>query len=151
MKPYSNDLRIKIVEAYQNKEGSMRQLAKRFSVSLYFIATLLKRYKETGKVDPKPHGGGQQPKIDEERLSTLRKLTEKNADGTVEEIQKLFVSQTQIEVSRATVGRALLKIKLTRKKNCASRRTKHRKSQATSQRISQRDRECSPRKLGIYR
>ena len=33
MKPYSLDLRQKIVVAYENKEGSIRQLAKRFKVS----------------------------------------------------------------------------------------------------------------------
>ncbi|KJU85248.1 hypothetical protein MBAV_002553, partial [Candidatus Magnetobacterium bavaricum] len=33
MKTYSADLRAKIVEACTNKEGSLRQIAKRFKVS----------------------------------------------------------------------------------------------------------------------
>ena len=37
MKTYSIDLRQKTIEAYQNQEGSQRQLAKRFKVSLSFI------------------------------------------------------------------------------------------------------------------
>jgi transposase len=37
MKAYSLDLRQKVIDAYNYKEGSQRQLAKRFSVSLSFI------------------------------------------------------------------------------------------------------------------
>ena len=37
MKAYSNDLRRKIIEAYQKKEGSLRKLAKRFAVSFSFV------------------------------------------------------------------------------------------------------------------
>ncbi|PSO78773.1 MAG: hypothetical protein BRC44_10280 [Cyanobacteria bacterium QS_4_48_99] len=52
MKTYSIDLRQKIIEAYQNQEGSQRQLAKRFKVSLSFIEKLFKQYRETGSVTP---------------------------------------------------------------------------------------------------
>jgi transposase len=53
MKPYSIDLRQKIVDAYSNQEGSYRELAQRFSVSFSFVKRLLKRYKDTGKIEPK--------------------------------------------------------------------------------------------------
>ena len=39
MKAYSSDLRKKIIEAYQKKEGSLRKLAKRFSVSFIAVFT----------------------------------------------------------------------------------------------------------------
>ena len=58
MKPYSLDLRQKVVEAYSNKEGSFRRLAKRFKVSLSFIQRLIKRYREEGTIAPKTGGGG---------------------------------------------------------------------------------------------
>ncbi len=32
MKPYSLDLRQRVVEAYENKEGSLRRIARRFKV-----------------------------------------------------------------------------------------------------------------------
>ena len=57
MKAYSNDLRKKIIEAYQRKEGSLRKLAKRFSVSFSFVWRLVKRFRKSGSVAPKPHGG----------------------------------------------------------------------------------------------
>ncbi len=61
MKAYSNDLRKKILEAYDKKEGSLRKLAKQFSVSFSFVWRLVKRFRKFGIVDPKPHGGG--PKL----------------------------------------------------------------------------------------
>ncbi len=40
MRAYSTDLRQKVIDAYENQEGSQRNLAKRFSVSLTFIQKL---------------------------------------------------------------------------------------------------------------
>lgn len=41
MKAYSTDLRQKVMDAYDNLEGSQRELAKRFSVSLSFVQSKL--------------------------------------------------------------------------------------------------------------
>jgi hypothetical protein len=41
---YSIDLRQKILSAWQNKEGTQRELAKRFKVSLSFLGDFLRRY-----------------------------------------------------------------------------------------------------------
>ena len=49
---YSIDLRKKILTAWQNKEGSQRELAKRFKVSLSFIRNFLRRYREIGEIVP---------------------------------------------------------------------------------------------------
>ena len=66
MKAYSLDLRQKIVDAYNQREGSQRQLAKRFRVSLTFIENLLKRYRTDGTIEPRAHGGGQVAKVSRE-------------------------------------------------------------------------------------
>ena len=44
MKVYSSDLREKVLKAYNDKEGSMRELAKRFMVSLSFVFNLIRRF-----------------------------------------------------------------------------------------------------------
>jgi transposase len=56
MRPYSQNLRLRVVQAYENREGSMRQLAVRFRLSLSCVRDLLTRYRATGDVAPKPHG-----------------------------------------------------------------------------------------------
>jgi transposase len=40
-------------------------------VSLNFVWLLLERFRETGRVDPKPHGGDQPPKIQGKDMETL--------------------------------------------------------------------------------
>lgn len=57
MKAYSLDLRQKIIE-HQQEAVSQRQIAKRFGVATSFTIKLLKQYRETGSMEPKPHAGG---------------------------------------------------------------------------------------------
>ena len=64
MKAYSLDLREKVLTAYHQKEGSIRQLAKRFTVSPRFVGELMARLRRTGSYAPHPHRGGNPPRID---------------------------------------------------------------------------------------
>ena len=64
MKPYSLDLRHRVLDAYRGGEGSQRQLAARFRVSLSFVRNLLRLARETGDVAPRPHAGGHRPTLD---------------------------------------------------------------------------------------
>src|SRR5512135_1443030 len=86
MKPYSIDLRQRIAAAVDHGEGSFRQIARRFRVSLSFIARLLRRRRQTGTLEPKPHGGGHPPALDLEGEDRLRELALKPAywDGALE-------------------------------------------------------------------
>ncbi len=79
-KPYSIDLREKIVTAYENQEGSMQKLAERFKVSKNFVADLLCRLKQTGQVAPKPHGGGRSPSVKAQGETFLTELIKSQPD-----------------------------------------------------------------------
>lgn len=120
MKPYSNDLRQCVVEAYENKKGSYRRLADIFMVSLSFIQDIIKLYRQTGSVVPKPHSGGVSPKISGNGLETVRKLCEKTPDATLKELCLQFYGITDITVSQSVMHNALKKLDLTRKKNFQS-------------------------------
>jgi len=116
MRPYSLDLRKKIIDAYLNKEGSIRGLAERFKVSFRFVWGLIDRYRKTGIMAPKPHGGGYPPTIKEENYEILRKIEKENSDATLEELCDLFEKQCHIKPSKAGMHRTLKKLNLTRKK-----------------------------------
>jgi hypothetical protein len=47
---YSIDLRQKILSAWPNKEGTQRELAKRFKISLSFLRDFFRRYRETTQI-----------------------------------------------------------------------------------------------------
>jgi transposase len=116
MKAYSSDLRKKIIEAYQKKEGSLRKLAKRFSVSFSFVWRLVKRFRKSGNVAPKPHGGGLKPKLDQVDLVILREVSDANQDATLAELSDLFFKRTEIRVSGSTITQKLRRLRISRKK-----------------------------------
>lgn len=116
MKAYSNDLRQKILEAYLKGEGSIRQVAKRFSVSKSFVEKLLKRYRETDQIEALPRGGKVPAKLTTEQVRLVAQLVEADNDATLEELCEQLVEAIQVRVSRATMGRVVQKLKLTRKK-----------------------------------
>ena len=48
MAPYSMDLRERVAAAVDHREGSQREIARRFRVSLSFLVGLLQRRREAG-------------------------------------------------------------------------------------------------------
>lgn len=116
MKPYSKDLCERIIKAYWNGEGSIRDIAKRFMVSPNFVWLLLQRHLSTGSVDPKPHRGGRPSVMTELRLLELRELVEAQNDATLEELRDRFQQATGVSVSVGTISLALKKLGLSRKK-----------------------------------
>lgn len=115
--PLSLDLRKRIISASQTKEGSQRQLAKRFKVSLSFIRDLTRRYRETGTIEPKPHGGGAVAKLDQKHLPIIKTLVENQPDALLEELCERFTEQTTVQVGTSTMHRAVQNLKLSVKKN----------------------------------
>lgn len=116
MKAYSIDLRQKVLDAYNRQEGSQRQLAKRFSVSLSFIQDLLKRYREDGTIVPREHGGGATAKLNDEQVAWVERLVEDDNDAILVALCERLEQRSGIRVSRATMGRLTQKLLLTRKK-----------------------------------
>jgi len=116
MKAYSLDFREKILESYLNQEGSVRQLAKRFKVSFRFVWGLINRFRHTGSVAPKPHGGGNPPRINASSLERLRELVTQHPDATLKELCERLETVHHIQSSTSSMYRALDKLWLTRKK-----------------------------------
>lgn len=116
MRAYSTDFRHSIVRAYEQGQGSQRQLARLFGVSLSFIQRLLQRYRQTGSVVPKPHGGGQPGKIIP-YLATVAQLQDETPDATLAELCEQVAEKHQVWVSSATMSRALRRVDRPRKKN----------------------------------
>jgi transposase len=111
MKPLSNDLRQRILDAVDRREGSRRQLAVRFSVDVSTITRLLQLRRETGAFDPRPHAGGTEPTLDQEGLERLRRLVEETPDATLER----YKQSLGISGSIMIVWRGLEKLGITRK------------------------------------
>jgi transposase len=115
MKPYSKDLRLKVLAAVDR--GMPRgEVTGTFGVSPATVKRWLKKRRETGDVDPEPIPGPPARKREalEERLPTQ---TEANPDLTLAEHCELFEEESGVEVSTATMSRALKRLGLPLKKS----------------------------------
>lgn len=108
MKPYSKDLRIRVLAAVDG--GTPREeVAKTFSVSAPSIKRWLKRRRETGDVAPKPIPGRTSVKgaaLEEWLPGHLKE----NPDLTLEEHCQEFEEATNTKVSDATMSRAIARL-----------------------------------------
>jgi transposase len=112
MKAISQVLRERILDTVERGDGSLRQIAGRFLVSVSFITRLLQLYRSTGSLEPRPHGGGNPAVLGPEELEQLRELVRQQPDARLDELrQRLGVS-----CSLMTISRALRKLGLPRQK-----------------------------------
>ena len=112
MTPYSEDLRQRIVDTASRGDGTLRQIAQRFLVSISFVTRLLQLHRATGSVQPRPHGGGNPAALTSEDLERLCQLIRDRPDATLEECRVHLGSSC----SHATISRALSRLGLPRKK-----------------------------------
>src|SRR3954454_8723551 len=112
MPAYSQDLRQRVIDAVERHEGSIRQIAARFVVSLSFVVRLLQTYRRTGSIRPKPHARGSRPAFGPGDLDRLRELVEQQPDATLDELRR----RLGIDCSTMAICRALSKLQLPRKK-----------------------------------
>jgi transposase len=117
MKPYSMDLRERVVAACNARDGTREQIAKRFSVSVSWIRDLLKRRRETGSFAPRPRGGGRKPAFDEAAAARLRAAVRADDDATLEELAEA----AGVACCPSAVHRALQRLGVTRKKSRGGR------------------------------
>ena len=112
MRPYSIDVRQRIVAAVESAEHSLRALAELFSVDLSTVVRLLQRFRITGSVQPKPHAGGPRPKLDAQATARLLEAVRQQPDATLVELR----DRLGVDCSIATIFRTLKRNGITRKK-----------------------------------
>jgi transposase len=112
MRPYSLDLRRRVIAALDAGEGSQPEIAARFRVSVSFITRLLERRRRTGALDPAPHGGGHPPALDRAGQRRLRRLLREQPDATLVEL----AARVGVPCGRMAIFRTLRTLKITRKK-----------------------------------
>lgn len=120
-KPLPIELRSRVVEAYNNGEGTFHELGIRFQVCLNTVYRWVRLQRRNQDLSPKPYGTGSRPRLNENELDTLRLLVTEKSDRTVSELSLLWNDRYDIKVSRTTMGRALLRAGLPFKKRLSAR------------------------------
>ena len=112
MRPLSFDLRQRIVAAVKAGEHALSELAELFAISLSTMVRLLQRFRSTGSVHPKPHGGGAPPKLQAPAVARLLELVRQQPDATLAELR----ARLGVACSLMTIFRCLRRHHITRKK-----------------------------------
>jgi transposase len=126
-KAYSNDLRRKLLEAYDRGEGSLRVLAERFGVSSPYAWKISAQRKRTGQVERVEQRHGPESKVTEAVEEQLRSWVRQQPDLTLVEIQERLWETARLPVSVARVWQVLRRMKLRLKKSHSTPRSKTRR------------------------
>lgn len=117
MKPYSLDLREKLLHAYDEHRGSQRAIAALFGVSRAFVEKLVRRRRSTGQIAPRAHAGGRKPRCDQAALAVVRQVLQEQTDATLAELCERLGQRRGLWVSVSTMSRLRTRLGLPRKKS----------------------------------
>ena len=120
--PLSNDLRRRLVECVE--EGhSRREAAARFKTAASSAVNVVKRWKETGSVEPRPRGGFRHGKLRLHREFILG-LVEKRPGITMPELAKELRAARGVVIDPSNLSKFLIGCGLSYKKNPSGKRTR---------------------------
>jgi transposase len=125
-KAYSNDLRCKLLTAYDRRQGALRALAEMFSVSYDWakkISSLRLRSHQMERVAQSRHGVVSRvtPAVEAELLRQLRE----QPDRTLAELQKGLQQLLNVSLSSQHLWRVLKRLGVHLKKVAPRRRARH--------------------------
>ena len=112
----SIDLRRAVVNAYQSGLGSYEKIAEVFCIGRATVNRVLRRYRESGDVYPRPHAGGQKAKIGRGAVQKMATMIRQNPDWTIDEMTLYWKQTHDRNISRSAMVRALQRHGYTRKK-----------------------------------
>ena len=109
MKPISMQIRRRIVRAYDAGQGTRREIADRYGVSLGMVKKLLAQRKKLGLIEPQTHRCGRKSILSEQDLQWLRKTVEQGHDLTLKQLCRAYKKPCSV----MTMSRGLHKLKNT--------------------------------------
>ena len=114
MKPYSEDLRTRIVKAVEEGGTSKSAAARLFGVSLSSVKRYL-RIAQRGVALAPRKGGGRPPKIDQTAEKLLEEDVKERPAATISERRRFLEHTTGKALSDSTVKRLLKRLGFSRK------------------------------------
>jgi transposase len=115
------DLRLRVVETYENGDDTVEDVAARFRVGPASLKRWVWQWRATGSVAPKPQTGGRPPKMTAECDGILRELVADQPDAYCWELAERLEARNGVRVDEDTIGRALTRLGITRKKKRSKR------------------------------
>lgn len=120
MKPYSEDLRVRVVAARQAGH-SAQEIAKLFKLSKRSVERYCKQREASGHLRPKQIGGYRRSRL-ADHGATLQSWVEAQNDLTLAELQARCRKTLRVKIGVNALWHQLEKLGLNFKKNAARRR-----------------------------
>lgn len=123
--PYSDDLRRKLLEAYEAGQGTLPELAKQFRVSWGYSKKIRAQQLRTGRKErPQQRRHGPSGRVTPEVQQQLRSALRQQPDLTLAELQQRIQQRTGVELRRSWLWVWLQRLGLRHKKNRSGRKNK---------------------------
>jgi transposase len=87
MTTLSIDLRERVLESYDTKEGTRQEIAERFRISLGMVKKLLLQRRKTGDIRPLHKNAGRKPMITPAHRRQISRLLKQQPDMTLSELR----------------------------------------------------------------
>ena len=121
---YSNDLRRKFLQAYDEGEGTLEELAEQFRVSLAWARKISARRFRTGEVEAPVWRHGPVSRVTPEVQEWIRKQIRAQPDTTLQELREQLEDAKQVRLSMGRMWLALRQLGLPLKKKHSTPRSK---------------------------
>ena len=113
-RPYSDDLRRKLLEAFDQGKGSLSELAERFGVSVGWAWKISAARKRTGRMERPGYRPGAKRRIDEQALAGILRS---RPDATLVELQAALENKTGLRLSTQHLWRVVKRMGFRLKKS----------------------------------
>jgi len=116
-KPLGDDLRRKLLLAYDQGEGTLEELAGRFLVSVGWAKKISAARNRTGQAERLPHKPGRKPHAGIDAQHQVRSWFVQQPDLTLAEVRQKLLGEAGISLSLPQVWKLLRKLGLRLKKS----------------------------------
>jgi len=116
-KPLGDDLRRKLLYAYDQGEGSLEELASRFLVSVGWAKKISAARNRSGRAERVPHKPGRKPAADAAAQQQVTVWFGQQPDLTLAEVRQKLLSEAGISLSLPQIWKLLRKLGLRLKKS----------------------------------
>lgn len=117
---YSDDLRCKILQAYEGADIGLEQLAKQFGVSYGFTKKIRRQQLRSGQMERPPQRlHGPMSRVTDAVKQHLRRQLQDQPDLTLAELGQRLEQQIQVQLRKTRLCLELQRLGLRRKKNAA--------------------------------
>jgi len=116
-KPLGDDLRRKLLLAYDQGEETLEELASRFLVSVGWAKKISAARNRTGQAERLPHKPGRKPHAGIEAQQQVKSWLVQQPDLTLAEVQQKLLGEAGVSLSLPQVWKLLRKLGLRLKKS----------------------------------